>query len=78
MGIPIITNSGIGDTDQIVNTYQSGLIISNFTEADYLKVIDQIPELLKTDRNHITEGAQQYFSLSQGIEQYKALYKSIL
>ena len=42
MGIPVITNSGVGDVKEIVEKYHSGYVLNNFTEEEMQKTIDDI------------------------------------
>jgi glycosyltransferase involved in cell wall biosynthesis len=34
-GLPLIINSGVGDSDSLINDWKAGVLIENFTEADY-------------------------------------------
>ena len=78
MGIPIITNSGIGDSNQIINDSCAGLLINEFTNEEYQKTINQIDVLLETDKESIVKAAENYFSLDKGIELYDNVYKRVL
>lgn len=74
MGIPIICNAGVGDTDAIVNKYASGIVLESFTGKGLLKQIHNY----STSSKHIRTGALDYFSLEKGASDYTALYQSIL
>lgn len=74
MGIPLICNSGIGDTDEIVHKYNSGVVVSELNSATYTKNIIQ-PE--RFDSTKISEGASSYFSLEEGVNRYLSIYKEI-
>jgi glycosyltransferase involved in cell wall biosynthesis len=78
LGIPIITNSGIGDSDQIIMDSGSGVLVQVFTNEEYNRIINQIDVLLTTDKTKITAAAQNYFSLEKGIELYNGVYKNLL
>lgn len=75
MGIPIVTNSGIGDSDKIITDSEAGLLISEFTNNEYMRIINQIDVLLKTDKMKIIAASNNYFSLEKGIELYHSVYK---
>ncbi len=77
MGIPIISNKGIGDTDEIVNKYNSGVLVSEFTTEEYRKVVDKIPDILQLDRKKIRDGAIDYFSLNKGVDSYDKVYRKL-
>jgi glycosyltransferase involved in cell wall biosynthesis len=73
MGIPLVCNSGVGDTDNIVRKYQSGIVIEEFTEANYrASSIDP-----NFDAKHVMEGAKDYFSLEEGVERYLKVYQEV-
>ena len=76
MGVPVICNSGIGDTDKIVLDFQSGIIVDNFNQSDFLKAVG-IMKKNNFDRNEIREGALSYFDLSSGVDRYDSIYKNI-
>ena len=73
MGIPIVCNSGVGDTDAIVREFKSGLVIEEFNEKEYLNAISNTIEF---DPNNITKGAREYFSLEEGVNRYLSVYES--
>lgn len=74
MGIPLVCNSGVGDTDEIVVKYQSGIVIESFNEEAYREAILSNEVF---DPNNITEGAKTYFSLDEGVKHYLQVYKAI-
>jgi glycosyltransferase involved in cell wall biosynthesis len=76
MGIPVLTNSGIGDVDQIVTETQCGLLIHAFNEKDYRKIADDLIENSKLYKENTVSAARQFFSLQDGIEQYAKIYNS--
>lgn len=77
MGIPIICNSGVGDTDTIVQNYQSGLVVQGFNKIDYQAVINQFLEI-KFDSIHLRNGAVDYFSLEKGVKSYLSIYQKLI
>ncbi|MCW3083766.1 MAG: hypothetical protein JWP12_1132 [Bacteroidetes bacterium] len=77
LGIPIITNTGIGDSDRILNDAKSGILINDFSEAEYTRAIEQINVLLKMDPSKIMEASRNYFSLDKGIRLYNSVYQKL-
>lgn len=77
MGIPLITNAGIGDSDAIIKNTKSGLLINEFSNAEYNRIIHEIETLLKSDHKIIRQGAKEYFSLQNGVQKYNAVYKKL-
>jgi len=77
MGIPYICNTGVGDVDEIVADTNSGFVASNFSVAEYQKIVkDLLSNKLKIEQ--IRSGATKYYSLEKGVEKYNAVYKALL
>jgi glycosyltransferase involved in cell wall biosynthesis len=75
MEIPIICNSGVGDTDEIINRYQAGKVISELNQSAFSKFnLDTI----KFDPKSARQGAEEWFSLEKGSERYFKIYQRIL
>ncbi len=77
MGIPIICNSNIGDSDRIIREADGGMIIRSFNDDDYDYVISRIPELLAKSNDKIRETAMHYFSLEKGVKNYDEVYRKL-
>lgn len=76
MGIPVITNSGIGDVDLIVTETQCGLLVHAFNENDYRKIADDLIENSNLYKENTVSAATKYFSLQEGIERYAIIYNT--
>jgi glycosyltransferase involved in cell wall biosynthesis len=76
MGIPVICND-IGDTGKIITETKTGLVVKEFTEQAYETIIDQMPQLLSIDKEHIRKAAFKYFDLEKGAADYLKLYQKI-
>jgi glycosyltransferase involved in cell wall biosynthesis len=78
MGIPVITNSGVGDVAGIVQSGNSGIVIDEFTA----RAFDHAAELVKNktdyDAGAIRKAAIDFYSLDKAIEKYKRIYERIL
>jgi len=74
MGIPVICNSGVGDTDKIIELYKAGIVIKNQNFNDAIQSILNGIEFNKYD---IRAGAIDYFSLNKGVDQYTKVYSDI-
>jgi len=74
MGVPVICNAGVGDTDQIVKQYNAGLIVTDW-EMD--ESIRQICEGFSNNAVEIREGALDFFSLEKGVAAYSTIYDRI-
>lgn len=78
MGIPLITNSGVGDVQTIVEQYHSGIVIHQFNRQEYIIVAEKIVAGLNCDTAEIRRGAKEFYSLASAIEKYNRIYDSIL
>ena len=77
MGIPVICNSGVGDTDLIFAGNDAGLVLKDFSEAEMKTVIGEMDEILKLDPAQIRKKAIKMFSLNDGVEEYHSIYNTI-
>ena len=78
MGKPVICNSGVGDTGFIVNKYQSGILIDQFSDRAYDHATAEASDLQKFDAMTIRRGAQEIYSLREGIKKYADVYLKLL
>lgn len=77
MGIPVISNSGVGDVEKIIKETSSGFIFHDFTEQEYNNLIAEIPALLKKDHANIRNSARKTYDLSTGVQFYWKAYKNL-
>ena len=75
--IPVICNAGVGDTDMVVNKYQSGWLVNSFTHEDYNYAIDNLNNTLALDKEKIRKGAEEFYSLEVGATRYLNIYKKL-
>lgn len=75
LGIPIVCNSGVGDTDVIVENHNAGKIISNLNEKNYS---DTPLDPNSYDISAIREGAREVYSLKKGVEKYFEVYRFVI
>ena len=78
MGIPVITNSGVGDVQQIVQKYQSGFVVNEFSDAAFKEVIEGITMGKSFDSALIRKGAEEVYSLESAVQMYGDLYRQLL
>lgn len=77
MGIPVITNSGVGDVAEIVDRYQSGIVIKNLEKSSYESCAEKL-SIANYDAKRIRAGAQAFYSLENAIQKYLKVYNHIL
>jgi glycosyltransferase involved in cell wall biosynthesis len=78
MGIPLICNTGVGDTDEILKKENVGLVTQEFTKRSYRELVESFDNLLSIPKSKLRSVAQKYFSLETGVKQYAEIYKKIL
>ena len=78
MGIPVITNSGVGDVDEIVTKYNAGYIVTDFSVQSFDAVIEKIKAGNTFDKALIRQGAKDFYSLENAVERYHTVYDRIL
>lgn len=78
MGIPLITNSGVGDVETIVARYNSGIVIEDFTEKEFTNATLKIAAGKAFNKEEIRRGAKEFYSLAAAVEKYISIYNSIL
>jgi hypothetical protein len=68
MGIPIVCNSGVGDTTEILGKENAGIVmdLSNHIDIDLTS--------LNQNKEQLFRVAMRYFSLSSGVEMYVSIY----
>jgi len=78
MGIPVITNSGVGDVEEIVLKYNAGYVVTDFSVQSFDAVIEKIRAGNTFDKALIRQGAKDFYSLENAVERYRNVYDSIL
>jgi glycosyltransferase involved in cell wall biosynthesis len=75
MGIPLICNSGVGDTDKIVKDYEAGIVLTDLTDQAYSAINTELPGFKK---ERAIAGANEFYSLNEGVKRYLKVYTSLL
>jgi glycosyltransferase involved in cell wall biosynthesis len=78
MGIPVITNAGIGDVAGIIEKYKSGIVLSKLNETEFLQAAESISKGISFDNNKIRNAAKEFYDLQKAIFKYQKIYKEIL
>ena len=76
MGVPIVTNAGVGDVDNIVENTKCGVVIPNFNEKEYQQAVSNLLENRNLYMSNTVAAASSYFSLEDGVEKYAKVYHS--
>jgi glycosyltransferase involved in cell wall biosynthesis len=76
MGIPVVCNTNVGDTDKIITDYNSGVLVKEFNTASYAAAVERMQQ--PYSEQEIIHGANEYFSLANGIDRYAAVYLAVM
>lgn len=78
MGIPVITNRGVGDVAEIIAQSKSGMVLSKLNESEYLSTALQMAEGISFENKLIRKSAVEFYNLENAIEKYNKIYERIL
>ena len=73
MGIPIVCNAGVGDTDLVVEKYGAGTVLTSTNREDFEGFVFPISSF---DRAKTMRGAQEFYGLENGVETYFSMYEA--
>ena len=76
MGKPVVTNTGWGDVDEIIN-HSNGILVKGFEEKDYQIGVSGLVDLKNADPIAIRDSVMEFFSLEKGVERFHNIYESI-
>jgi glycosyltransferase involved in cell wall biosynthesis len=76
VGLPVVTNSGVGDVEAIVDQLGAGAVVSNFDAAAYRSAIEQLSRL-RICAEELREKARAWFDVRGGIAKYDGIYRKM-
>jgi glycosyltransferase involved in cell wall biosynthesis len=76
MGIPVICNDHVGDTSIVVEKYDAGIVVKEFSREAYKAFVKTLAGK-SFDKHAIRQGAGEFFSLDTGIKKYSAVYEKL-
>jgi glycosyltransferase involved in cell wall biosynthesis len=79
-GLPLIINSGIGDSDALIDDWNAGVLLEDFTDSEYAQAQTFIEAMAaKPDtRKRARAVAERLFDLQTvGVERYADLYERV-
>ena len=80
-GVPVIINSGIGDIEEIIKKEKVGVVVDYFSDTSFQKLSNELIHFLSEGaplRSRCRKVAEKYFSLSDGVEQYRKVYQRLI
>ena len=79
MGLPVLCNRGVGDTDRVIEDIDEALLIDEFNENGYKKVLPILRD--KTYSKRIDplcqSTAKRWFDVKQGVKTYHSVYQKL-
>lgn len=76
MGIPVVCNAGVGDSEQIVVRYDAGICLPDTKNETLSAAAKKSKKLTAPNRETIILGAKEYFSLENGVSALHQIYDS--
>jgi glycosyltransferase involved in cell wall biosynthesis len=79
-GLPLIINAGIGDSDALIDEWNAGVLLEDFTDAEYGEAQTFIEAMVARPdaRQNARNVAERLFDLQTvGVERYAALYERV-
>jgi hypothetical protein len=81
-GLPVIINSGVGDSDQLITEFDAGELVTSLDRNAYQKAFDGVKDRTRDVarvREHNRKVAGELFNVKGiGLERYKRLYERLL
>lgn len=80
MGMPVVTNRGIGDCDEWIEKERLGVLVDGFTADAYLKASGEIEALLKDPdiSERCVRFAREHLSLEVALRRYESIYRGLV
>ncbi len=77
LGIPVVINKGIGDTEKILKVCNSGYVF-DISKKNYVKkIINEIPNIMNLDENNIKSKSKELLDIKVAKIRYSMLYDSL-
>ena len=77
MGLPIVTNAGVGDVEQMVDDIGCGVAIHDFSPEAYADAIARLSALPGSAAER-RKRAFPWFDVKLGIEKFDRIYRDLL
>ena len=79
MGLPVLCNSGVGDTDRVIQEIGKDFLIDEFNEGAYKKALRVLRDkaYCKNLAPLCQATAKSWFDVNQGVEAYHSVYQRL-
>ena len=80
VGLPVLTASGVGDVDEILEENQVGLVLDGQDEIEVREVLNDFVEMIQEPAIKVRcrQVAERHFSLYRGVETYDRVYRQLI
>jgi glycosyltransferase involved in cell wall biosynthesis len=75
MGIPIVCNAGVGDTDLVIDKYKAGAVMKDTNPSEYEAFSFPISAF---NKEQTIIGAKEFYGLENGVNTYFSIYAAII
>lgn len=73
MGIPLICNAGVGDTDLVVEKFEAGTVLRTLTEDSFKENTE-----IRFNKEQTMRGAREFYGLEEGVKRYGGIYEKLI
>lgn len=81
-GLPLVVNAGIGDSDSLITGESAGVLVHEFNEVEYERVVNELNQFTQNPpatRTRAREIASRLFDVTTiGADRYARLYERVL
>ena len=77
MGIPVISNKGIGDVDEIINEFNGGITFNIDSKKEFKEAAKKIFYVIKKGGKRLRDHTKKNFSLINANKLYREIYRSL-
>ena len=74
LGIPVLTNGGVGDVARVIADTGGGVLVEQFNEQAYDQALQAL-EAIGTSPTQRRDGARRWFDLDEGVDRYDRIYR---
>lgn len=76
MGLPLVTNAGVGDSESIIQDHELGVVLQDFDDNSLAAAVKQLLQS-NYDKVRIRNKAIELFALQTAVDKYDDLYDKI-
>lgn len=80
MGLPVLINAGVGDSERLVRERSLGVVTKDFSDETLVAALKELRTLVEQGavKQRCREAACDIFSLAKGVDSYADIYRELL